>query len=251
MPYERAEAVFKQYGGMLAGAAPQQPAAEPAPAPTGAPAMGAIAIPLLAQLLPQVLQLFSGRAQAQIAKATGSDPAAAGQFMQSLITKVGEAVGVPVVDAPSAIQAVAEVTKQPQPQQAATVAQLEQFSLDQLAPFLDKMAGYDKDLWAAQIAGADAAAARAQGEKWDMTPWLVWLAGGTATVLVLGLAGGLIYQAIAKDDINSGLIGLAGPIIMGAIGVWRQIFDYRFDSTHASSATAAAQSAVNLELAKK
>lgn len=206
--------------------------------------MGAIAIPLLAQLLPQVMQLFSGRAQAQIQKATGADPVAAGQFMQNLIGKVGEVVNVPVTDAATAVQAVAEVTKQAPPQQAETVAKLEQYSLEQLGPIFDKLHGYDKDLWAAEVAGKDAASARALAERWDMTPWLVWLAGGTATVLVLALLGGVVYQAIAKDDINSGLIGLAGPIIMGAIGVWRQIFDYRFDGTKESQATNAAMAQI-------
>src|SRR5207244_2682543 len=73
----------------------------PAPQSEDTP-MGAIALPLLTSLIPQVLQLFSGRAQAQLGKVTG-DPAAAGAFMQSMIAKVGDVVGVPVTDDTTAV----------------------------------------------------------------------------------------------------------------------------------------------------
>jgi hypothetical protein len=250
--YERpgdAEGEAARRGALAAKFAGEQPAETPPVSATQQPGdtVGAIAIPLLTQLLPQVLQLFSGRAQAQIAKATGSDPAAAGQFLQSLITQVGQAVGVPVTDAPTAIQAVAAVTAQPPEQQAATVAKLEQYSLDQLAPLFDKLHGYDKDTWAAEIAGRESAARVAAVEKWDMTPWLVWFAGGAATLMLLGFTSAIIYQAIAKNDINTGLIGVAGPLLAIGFGVWREIFAYRFDGSKNSSA----QTAVLSELASK
>jgi tetrahydromethanopterin S-methyltransferase subunit D len=79
-----------------------------------------------------------------------------------------------------------------------------------------------------------------------MTPWLVWLAGGAVTAMLLGFTGAIIYQAVAKDDINTGLIGVAGPLLAIGFGVWREVFAYRFDG----SKTSTAQSAVLTELAR-
>jgi hypothetical protein len=71
-----------------------------------------------------------------------------------------------------------------------------------------------------------------------MTPWLVWIAGGTATVLVLALLGAIIWQATTGErKIDVALIGLAGPLLAIAMGVWREIFSYRFDGSPSSSAS--------------
>lgn len=68
---------------------------------------------LLASLLPTVLGMFSGRAQAAISQATGADPATAAAFTKDLFAKVGEAVGVPVTDDASAIKAAAKLAESP------------------------------------------------------------------------------------------------------------------------------------------
>ena len=239
-------------GALAAKFAGEQPAEAPPEITAAQPGanMGAIAIPLLTQLLPQVLSLFSNRAQAQIAKATGADPATAGAFMQSLITQIGQQVGVPVTDAASATQAVAEVTKQPPEQQAATVATLEQYSLDQLAPMLDKVHGYETDAWQAENAGKQTVSSLAIEEHkaglWDMTKWIV-----VSLLLMLwgiawGLLGSIIYLAAsAKPDANpamlTALVGLAGPIWTGAIvASVVAIVSYRFDGSKESTAATAA-----------
>jgi len=51
----------------------------------------------------------------------------------------------------------------------------------------------------------------------------------------LGLGVAIIYQAIVGPDINTALVGLAGPLLAIAMGVWREIFAYRFDGTKESS----------------
>lgn len=203
--------------------------------------MGAIALPLLAQLVPQILALFSGRAQAQIAKATGASPDAAAQFMQSLIGQVGQVAGIPVTDATTATQAVAAVTAMADPAaKAAAVQQLEDHSLDYLdkiGPMVDRLAAIDAAQAAADVAGRNAAAQRAQGERWDMTPWLIWFAGATSSLLVLSLLGAIIYQAVSGDKkIDTALIGIAGPLLAISMGVWREIFAYRFDGNSHSTA---------------
>ena len=73
-----------------------------------------------------------------------------------------------------------------------------------------------------------------------MTPWLVWIAGGTATVLVLALLGAIIWQATTGErKIDVALIGLAGPLLAIAMSVWREVFSYRFAGVPESSSTKA------------
>lgn len=90
-----------------------------------------VAVGLLAQLIPQVLGLFSQRAQATIAEKTGADPKIAEQFVQGLIQNVGERVGIPVTSDKTALQAVAKLTTDIQPGTPAA-KDLEDHSLDYL-----------------------------------------------------------------------------------------------------------------------
>lgn len=198
-----------------------------------------IALPLLAQLIPQVLALFSGRAQATIAEKTGADPKVAADFMQSMIAQVGHAVSVPVVDKATATQAVAALTALPAEAQAEKVAALERQALatiDALIKAGDKMTEWDSAKWAAELAGRDAASRRAIEERraggWDMTPWLVGTAGVATTLCSILLLVAIVYQSIwAPNGIDSTLLGLAGPLLAITFAAWKAIFDYRFDGT--------------------
>lgn len=257
---ERVQRVFLEYGGKLAAQdhageaipgsgipippeVPQQPAKpdfKPSPQPESA--MPAI----LAQLLPMVLGMFSPGGQAQLQPITSRPADQIGPFLLSLFSQIGQQTGVVPVgqqiktDA-EAVAAVAELAKQKQAN-ADLVASIERHALTylaDLAPLFDKLAAADAAENAARIAGANAASERAQREKWDMTPWLVWIAGGTATVLVLSLLGAIIWQATTGErSIDTALIGLAGPLLAIAMGVWREIFSYRFDGNPASNASA-------------
>jgi len=234
---DKARAVFVRYDGGLAGA--------PAPVDdrtTTQPeaAMGAVALPLLAQLIPQVLGLFSGRAQAVIAEKTGADPKLAADFMQSMIAQVGHAMSVPVVDNATATQAVAALTAAPPEDKAAKAKALEAQALatiDALMKAGDKASQWDQAMWDAQLTGRNAAAERAQRERWDMTPWLVWFAGiGTSICSALMLAA-IVYQSIwVQKGIDPVLLGLAGPLLAITYAAWKSIFDYRFDGTKESTA---------------
>lgn len=203
-----------------------------------------IALPLLAQLIPQVLGLFSGRAQATIAEKTGADPKVAADFMQALIAQVGHAVGVPVVDNATATQAVAALTAAAPDDKAAKAKALEAQALATLDALLkagDKMAEWDAAMWAAQIAGRHASSTIAIEERraglWDMTPVLVWGATSLLGIVSVGLLSAILWQAVSgQGEINSALIGLAGPIWTGAIVAgFVSMVAYRFDGTKEST----------------
>jgi hypothetical protein len=74
------------------------------------PRMGAA---LLAGLLPSILSLFSGRAQAAISKATGASPDVAAKFTQDIANQIQSVSGVAVTDQASAIAAAGEIAKDP------------------------------------------------------------------------------------------------------------------------------------------
>lgn len=209
--------------------------------PTEGGNMG-VAIPLLLQLVPQILQLFSARAQTQITKATGADPALSAQFMQNLIAQVGQVAGIPVTDNATAVQAVGKVTGLPDPQKTAAAAELEAHSLDyldKLAPLLDKIALQEKALWAARDASADAAGARARQDKVDIAPLLV--RNGTydfrgAMVGIMALLGVQMYFA---DDHRPDptLTGFLGLFAYGVIRLMDRPSAYRFGGAFEGSQT--------------
>lgn len=233
-----------------AGAAADQPKED---------SMGAIALPLLAQLLPQVLGLFSQRAQATIAEKTGADPKVAAAFMQNLIAQVGTATGVTVTNDATATQAVAALTALPAAEKAAKVAALEPqalATLDELLRAGDKAAEWDARRWAAELAGRKASSEIAIEEHkaglWDMTRAVVYFAAITLTGLVFALLAALIYQAVTGTrTIDSGLLGLAGPIFMAAVAAWGAIIAYRFDGTKQSSEQSKALTEVMRERAAR
>lgn len=243
--YEFCVAAFLSAGGTLAGTA-TQPAAPIEDRSTTYPTeetMGAIALPLLAQLLPQILGLFSQRAQATIAEKTGADPKLAADFMQNLIAQIGTATGITVTNDTTATQAVAALTSLPADQKAAKVQALEPKALATLDDLLragDKSSEWDAKRWAAKLVGRKGASEVAIEEHkaglWDMTRTVVWFAAVTLTLLVGALLAALIYQAVTgTHTIDSGLLGLAGPIFMAAVAAWAAIISYRFDGTKESS----------------
>jgi muramidase (phage lysozyme) len=78
--------------------------------PPKEPRMGAA---LLAGLLPSILSLFSGRAQAAISKATGASPDVAAKFTADIAKQIEVISGVAVNDPASAMKAAAEIASDP------------------------------------------------------------------------------------------------------------------------------------------
>ncbi len=212
--------------------------AEVSPQPQESPVFA-----LLSTLLPSILPLLAPKAQAAITKATGAPPDVSGQFLTDLFGKIAQVTGVAQAGQPltqaQAIQAAGAIQTAP----PAAINEVETHALDyldKLGPLFDKLAAADAAENAAAIARMNAASDRSARDRWDMTPWLVWIAGGTSTVLVLSLLGALIYQATTGEKtIDVGLVGLAGPLLAIAMNVWREIFSYRFDGNPASNTAAA------------
>lgn len=201
--------------------------------------MGAIALPLLAQLIPQVLGLFSQRAQATIAEKTGADPKVAADFMRAMIAQVGHAVGVPVVDDATATQAVGALTAAAPEVRASKAAALEAQALATIDAMLkagDKMADWNERKWAAELErkkeSSRIAIAESKAGLWDMTKALVCNTEGQTWFILVALIGGLVYSiGIEKEAFFTGLIGIAGGVINQVLKNKAQANDYRFDGT--------------------
>ena len=253
-----AERILQDFGGAVEANAPetpllpQQPEATPdrtatptKPSLTSRPPEKPMLPAFLMQLLPMITGGFTQGGQAQLQPITSRPADQIGPFLLSLFSQVAQKTGVigqgeQIATNEQAVQAVAELQKQ-KSVNADLMASIERNALSYLAdmaPLFDKLVAADKAENEARIAGTDAAAKRAATERWDMTPWLVWIAGGTATTLVLALLGAIIWQATTGErNIDTALIGLAGPLLAIAMGVWREIFSYRFDGSPSSSAS--------------
>lgn len=233
-----AHAVYLQHGGQLS-AAPiavkvDELDAEPDPdqSPQEVETMGAVALPLLSSLIPQVLQLFSTRAQAQLTKVT-NDPAVSAQFMQGLIQKVGEVANVPVVDDKSAVQAVAAVTANPDP---AKVQALEDHALDyldKLAPLIDRLAQHELAMRKASDDSADRAATRGQKDAKDIAPMLAIMGLAIFGIALLMVGGSLLVQMLKDSDhqVDPLLASLLTILIYAAARMAEAAYRYRFGGT--------------------
>lgn len=180
-----------------------------------------IAIGLLTQLIPSVIQLFSGRAQATIAEKTGADPQLAAQFMQGVIQRVGEIVKVPVTDDASAIKAVAVLHDQVK-QQADLIAKLEaQVSdyLHDLTEAMKEVVNVRKAEVQIEMESANAAAERSDAsevrQRIDNKVW--WAYGVAAAILAIIAIVELVVNKLIDGQIVGALIlafgGLGGAII--------------------------------------
>jgi muramidase (phage lysozyme) len=210
----------------------------PIETPKKEPAMAAL--PILAAILPSVFKLFEPRAQAAIAQATGTDPNVAAQFLQDFAGKLGAAVGVPVVDDKSAINAVADITSQPNEAMVRALQDQALDYLDRLASVMKQAADLDAVKWTAEVGGKDAAAARSIKERmagaWDMTKALVLNTEGQTWFILVMLSGGLVYAVgLEKESLFTGLIGIAGAVFNQVLKNKQQANDYRFDGTKESS----------------
>lgn len=217
------------------------------PPSTKEPRMG-VAIPLLSSIIPQVLQLFSGRAQAQLAKVTGDSEASAA-FMQDLIGKVGQVAGVPVVDDRTAVQAVAAITASPDP---AKVQELEAHALDyleKLLPLIDKIAQLEQAGWTATEQSRGAARQFSSPEGWKLrwtqasfTQKALGWGAGICAVLILGMSLLLIW---VPSDARAAILNLIGQLVVvevglvgGLVNTFRDQNGFSFGGTVESNAAA-------------
>ncbi len=261
--YAFCEREYLAAGGVLEGAAPS-PVPQPprAPGATTQPAathgeqpfqreeprmpIPALAIGLgLAQtLLPQILNLFSARAQATIAEKTGADPQVARDFVNGVISMAGQQVGVPVTDDKTAIAAVGKFVTEVAPG-SVPAKELEEQSLDYLhdltAAMREVVDVYRQEV---EIERADRKAAsdqanagRAAGEV-DQAPTLVRAALALLGLLVLFTFAVALVQICTlptrspTTEVWAAITGLIGF----ATGVVATIYAYRFGTSKGSGA---------------
>jgi heme/copper-type cytochrome/quinol oxidase subunit 3 len=107
--------------------------------------------------------------------------------------------------------------------------------LAEIAPYLDKVSELEARERADTLTAQDAAAARAKGEQWDMTPWLVGFMGGMV-LLVVGFFGAVAIMDMLKNgkvatEVWAALTGVSGTLL----GILGTIYAYRFASTQQSA----------------
>jgi len=234
---DKARAVYLQYGGTLT-RQDSQVTTTYAPELASKNPMRKVMDPL--SLVSMLASVFSPMLRAKVESAVGTDVGK--PLVDNLLGMATQLTGKS-----DPLEAVAVARQSPQ-----VVAQLEQSASDwfaQVAPMLDKLAQYDKDLWQAENEGKRTVSQIAIDERkaglWDMTKTVVWFAASTLTALILALLGALIYQSVTGErQIDSGLLGLAGPIFMATVAAWGAIIAFRFDGTKDSSAQNAAMAAI-------
>lgn len=190
---------------------------------------------------------FAPLIRAKVEKAVGSDVGK--PLADNLLALAQTATGKT-----DALEAVAVARQDP-----AIVAKLEQSAEDwfaQVAPFLDKIAQYDQAVWAAEIAGKNAASERAIRDKaaqlWDAAKVLVSNTEGQVWFVLVSLAAG-VWGAFAynKEGVAYALLTLSGPILGQIMKNKAQPNDYRWDGSKESAAQATAQNVVISEMAAR
>lgn len=258
---ERAREVYLAYGGQLAnGVATPTPAPTPvepsppatAPLPVQAtqtaskPARSpstttrpippeesmAPAIPLLISLAGNLIEAFAPLAREKVTKelAKHSDsPEVAAQVASSVINAVTTLTGKA-----DPIDAVAAAKADPTIIQKVQATALEE--LEKLAPFLEKLAAFERETWAAEGTERDAAAARAKAEEVDLARPLMraslnWVIGLMAILGTVAVAQ-VVKQGKVDTEVWSALTVVAGWIMSQTGG----IFNYRFGTSRSSGA---------------
>ena len=200
---------------------------------------------LIIGLVQAALGAFAPLAQQKIQAEIGrhTDQATAGQVAQSVMDAIQQATGKP-----DPIQAVAAITAKDAPQAMVQAAQDDALArLDKVAPLFDKIAAYDKQQAELELAARDAAAARGQKDKVDISPFLArsstYIVGLSTLVLLGGIIAALFIDADGKASIA--LVGLGGPLLQRAFSNLSEVFAYRYGGTSTGNAAEAARSAIS------
>jgi muramidase (phage lysozyme) len=258
--YEFCVDAFQRAGGVLAdergpiaqpslpaGITPTQPEENRMAALDTIAGVAAIFNPVVGGLLGALSPLLQAKVAKEINRHTDNpaDGVEAAQKLSTLLLSGAKALTGQTDDFKAAAAIVSD------PAQADNKAKLEaalDAELDRIAKAGDKMTTWDQALWDAQNKGRQTVSTIAIEEKkaglWDMTQTLVYIGGATASLIVLAIAGAIVYQALSPDgEISVGLVGLGGPLLMAAIQLWKDVFAYRFDGTKESTAQSQAMAA--------
>lgn len=212
----RCRAVFAEYGGTEAGAAPKYSPDSPAHDQPTEKRMDPLSlVSLLAGVFSPII-----RAKAQ--KALGGE--VGGQLADNLL-----AVTQQVTGKADPLEAVAVARQDPQ-----MVAKVEAAAVDwfaQMQPALDKIAALEAAAWAAEEASRDAAAKR--GQQMDAagfwTSAQFWIAA-----FILANVSGVVFTVLYRDTFSSDMQSFViGAIVGGALTA---VISYFFGSSRGSAA---------------
>ena len=226
----KAQAVFTRYGGRLAGERPQT-------VEEGDDMGGLAAAGRVGQLLQTVIAAFAPAARQKIEAAAGkvTDAAGAQVLADGLMSVVQQIAGTA-----DPVQATAAVTSGT-PEAAAKLARVEEaamLKLDELAPFIDRIA--DLELRAAAATETSRSSARAfdTPQSWRLrmaqvsfTQWGL----GVASVVVGALTAWQMYASHTTQP-DPALMVLLTAIVMGLVNTFRDQTGFSFGGTVDSNA---------------
>lgn len=207
---------------------------------------------IFSTLLPTVLGMFAPKAQQAIQRATGTDPEVSAQFVQQLFQQIGTAVGVPVTDDKSAVQAVGKLTEAPAP----TVQKVEDDALaylDRMAPLLAKISELDRAARGASDDSHDRAATRnntPEGWKlrWAQVTFTQKALAVTALIAAALIAVMTVSLIWLPADTRAAVLNLIGQLVIvlvttiGLLGAtFRDQNGFSFGGTVDSNAAAMAR----------
>lgn len=237
---------------------PIVPISAPFVSPTKEPTM-----PLLAALIPMILQVFAPLAQQKISQELNrhtDNPAVGTAVAQNLMDVVLTATKtVPDLAAAATatdaqkVQAVATL-QQMHADDPASITPIEQTALATLEqtvralqPLVAQLGELDEKRWAADRAGKNDASTRSLAEKaaglWDMTRTLVVWSELQATMVLIG-GFGVVIWLLYLGKVETAFAAMTGVSAWVTMILRRggQAYDYRFDGTHESAAQTAALS---------
>jgi len=228
-------------------AAPIEDRSTPLPQPEKP--MGALLIPLLMSVVGKFLNPTVAQNVTSIVTKDGQQSTAAQSLLNTLLGAVASQAGTTPAamqaDDRAAIAATAAVQADTAKMQAVEDSAAKH--LNAVMPFVQQLAVLDQMRYDAEIKGKQTVSTIAIEEHkaglWDMTKTLVYFGAGAFLLLIFALLGALVYQSVAKGEIDQGLLGLSGPILMAGVTAWTAMIAYRFDGTKESHATMEAQRA--------
>ena len=213
--------------------------------------MGALLMPLLMSIVGKFINPTVAQNVTSIVTKDGQQSTAAQSLLNTLLSAVaGQAGTTPAAmqaDDRAAIAAVAAVQADTAKMKA--VEDAAGAHLNAVMPFVQQLAVLDQMRYDAENKGKQTVSSIAIAEHaagiWDMTKTVVLAVVILLGIVSVGLLAAILVQALTGTrTIDSGLIGLAGPIWTGTVvSGFVAIIAYRFDGTKNSNAATKAMRA--------
>lgn len=200
-------------------------------APMAVPALAVIAKTFLGGLAAGLIDAFTPLAKEKVAKELsrhGADSAAATQIVGAVVDAAKAATG-------NADPVAAVADAKGNPAVVATVERDTLATLDRLAPMLDKLEEHGRQAHADTEQSRRDAHERAQAEPFDMARWLMIGAFVVVGLLILLIAGVVVFQIHKAGKADPEVWALLVALVTWATAKLGSIFDYRFGTSRSSA----------------